>query len=201
MTVALYSGIRHYIAEARYIPSGSMLPGLQVNDRLLVEKLTLSTRSPVRGEIVIFNSPHSFDPLLKREKGPSIFKCALVNFPLFASLIGIGDPACDAYIKRVVAVGGDQVIINSRGEVILNGARTEEPYVTNFCDFKDKSFSNCKTLKALVPRGHVLVLGDNRGNSWDSRYWPGGAFLPEKEIVGRAIWRFWPLNRLGRLSS
>ena len=45
------------------------------------------------------------------------------------------------------------------------------------------------------------VLGDNRANSWDGRFWPGGAFLPEKEIIGRAFWRFWPLSTSGALTS
>ncbi|WP_320667304.1 signal peptidase I [Prochlorococcus sp. MIT 1307] len=200
LTVFLYTGIRNYIAEARYIPSGSMLPELEINDRLLIEKLTFFRRAPRRGEIVVFNSPYSFDPHLRSRKGPSTFKCALVTFPLFALLTGIGDPACDAYIKRVVAIGGDQVLINLKGEVFLNGRKTVEPYVTNFCDQLTKAFPNCKTLKARVPMGHVLVLGDNRGNSWDGRYWPGGPFLPEREILGRAIWRFWPLNRFDSLS-
>ena len=200
LTVSLYTGIRHYIAEARYIPSGSMLPGLQINDRLFVEKIALSRRPPRHGEIVVFNSPYAFDPLLRREEGPSILKCVLVNFPLFALLPGLGDPACDAYIKRVVAIGGDQVSINSKGEVALNGVRKAEPYVSNFCDLDRAAFAtSCKALKTNVPIGYVVVLGDNRSSSWDSRYWPGGPFLPEEEILGRAIWRFWPLNRFGLL--
>ena len=105
-TLALYLGIRHYVAEARFIPSGSMLPGLQIQDRLLVEKLSYATRGPKRGEIVVFNSPHAFDPALKTAGSPPTFRCALANFPLLGLIPGLSHPACDAYIKRVVAVGG-----------------------------------------------------------------------------------------------
>ena len=72
-TVGLYFGIRHYLAEARFIPSGSMLPGLQIQDRLLVEKLTYRGRKPRRGEIVVFNSPYAFDPALRSTTSPHPF--------------------------------------------------------------------------------------------------------------------------------
>ena len=101
-TFALYLGIRHYIVEARYIPSGSMLPGLQIQDRLLVEKLTYRFRRPERGEIVVFHSPYAFDPALRGPNRPSGLRCALVNLPLLGLVPGIGTPGCDAYIKRVL---------------------------------------------------------------------------------------------------
>ena len=63
-TLSIYLGIRNYVAEARYIPSGSMLPGLQIKDRLVIEKLTFRNRSPRRGEIVVFKTPYSFDRVL-----------------------------------------------------------------------------------------------------------------------------------------
>ena len=94
--VALFFVIRQFLVEARYIPSGSMLPGLQIQDRLLVEKLTYRSRAPRRGEVVVFNSPYAFDPALKNPKRPSPFRCALVNFPLLGMVPGLAEPACDA---------------------------------------------------------------------------------------------------------
>ena len=126
---ALYLGIRQYLVEARYIPSGSMLPGLQIQDRLLVEKLTYRSRSPERGEIVVFNSPYAFDPALKTPVRPSAVRCALVNLPLLGLIPGLGNPACDAYIKRVIAIGGDRVEVSPSGSVTLNGEVLDEPYV------------------------------------------------------------------------
>lgn len=198
---ALYLGIRQYLVEARYIPSGSMLPGLQIQDRLLVEKLAYRTRPPRRGEIVVFNSPYAFDPALRSAERPSAVRCGLVNLPLVGLIPGLGAPACDAYIKRVIGVGGDRVEVGPTGAVILNGEALQEPYVESNCPINDQGMSACRTLNVTVPMGSVLVLGDNRHNSWDSRFWPGGPFLPEQEILGRAVVRFWPLNRLGLLSD
>ena len=200
-TIALYFGLRHFVAEARFIPSGSMLPGLQINDRLLVEKLSYRFRKPRRGEIVVFNSPYAFDPALSSQSAPSGLRCVTANIPLIGLIPGLSHPACDAYIKRVVGVPGDQVVVNPRGEVTINGEALAEPYVSNFCRVDEQGMSRCRTLNVTVPEGHVLVLGDNRSNSWDGRYWPGGPFVPDSEILGRATWRFWPFNRSGSLGS
>ena len=199
ITLAVALGIRQFLVEARYIPSGSMLPSLQIQDRLLVEKLTYRRRQPRRGEIVVFHAPHHFDPVLSSEARHNPLRCLLVNLPLVGNLPGLASPACDAYIKRVVALPGEQVVVNPRGQVFINGQRLQEPYVNSFCPVDSQGMGPCRSLNAVVPPGHLLVLGDNRANSWDGRFWPGGAFLPRREIIGRAFWRFFPLDQTGSL--
>ena len=201
ITLAVALGIRQYLIEARYIPSGSMLPGLQIQDRLLVEKLSYRNRLPVRGEIVVFHAPHHFDPTLVSQFRPGPLGCLLVNLPLVGSLPGLQQPACDAYIKRVVGLPGERVAVDPRGRVSINGAPLAEPYVRNSCPVNKEGMGPCRSLNVVVPPNHVLVLGDNRANSWDSRFWPGGPFLPRNEIIGRAFWRFYPFNAVGGLGQ
>jgi signal peptidase I len=199
ITLAVALGIRQFLVEARYIPSGSMLPGLQIQDRLLVEKLTYLRRLPRRGEIVVFHSPHHFDPVLAAGSSGNPLRCLLVNLPLIGNLPGVAEPACDAYIKRVVALPGERVAVNPRGQVFINGQRLPEPYVSNYCPVNSQGIGPCRSLNTVVPAGHLLVLGDNRANSWDGRFWPGGPFLPGREVIGRAFWRFFPLDQTGSL--
>ena len=119
-----------------------------------------------------------------------------MSFPPMSFIPGLRDQACDAYIKRVVALPGEFVRVNSKGEVIINNKKILEPYVINYCS--ESLLNNCGEFKNLkVPEDHFLVLGDNRSNSWDGRYWPGSKFLPKKEIIGRAYFRFYPLKNFG----
>ena len=196
VTFSLYAGINNFIAELRSIPSGSMLPTLQINDRLVIEKISYRRRSPQRGEVVVFNSPYSFNKELISAPLPSGFKCAVLNFPVIHFFSGLTDRACHAYIKRVIAIGGDNVFINSEGRTVVNSELIEEPYVSNFCSTSQDGFNICRSQEITVPPRHVFVLGDNRPNSLDGRSWGS---LPESEILGRAVWRFWPLSRIGEL--
>jgi signal peptidase I len=190
---------RQLVVEARYIPSGSMLPGLQIQDRLLVEKLSYRGRSTKRGEIVVFHSPYKWNPIMKIGQKYNPIHCLPAAIPLVNQIPEISQSrqACDAWIKRVVAVSGDHVVVNPKGEVTINGTKLIEPYVQNYCKL-DQFSTGCPTIDQVVPKRKVLALGDNRSNSTDGRYW---GFLPEEEIIGRAFWRFWPLGTAGDLKS
>ena len=119
-----------------------------------------------------------------------------MSFPPMSFIPGLRDQACDAYIKRVVALPGEIVSVNSNGELIINNKLIPEPYVSYKCSLS--LFNNCGKFENIkVPEDHFLVLGDNRANSWDGRYWPGSKFLHKKEIIGKAYFRFWPLGQVG----
>ena len=192
------SSCRSYLAEPRYIPSGSMLPKLQIKDRLIIEKISLKDSLPKRGDIVVFKSPFSFDEKLislRTKPLPKKRNCFFMSFPPMSFIPGLRDQACDEYIKRVVALPGEMVSVNSKGEVLINNEIIPEPYVDLKCS--EILFSSCGEFSnQKVPKDHFLVLGDNRANSWDGRYWPGGKFLHKKEIIGKAYLRFWPLRKI-----
>ena len=176
-----------------------MLPELQVNDRLIIEKISMRNTLPKRGDIVVFKSPFSFDEKLILSRStplPNKKYCFLMSLPPMSFIPGLRDRACDAYIKRVVALPGEIVSVNSKGEVLINNKIIIEPYVTLKCS--ESLFNKCGEFTNLkVPNDHFLVLGDNRANSWDGRYWPGSKFLHKKEIIGKAYLRFWPIDKIG----
>jgi signal peptidase I len=158
LSAVLALGIRTFVAEARYIPSGSMLPTLQINDRLIIDKVSYHFSEVQRGDIVVFNPTE-----VLRQK----FK--------------------DAFIKRVIGLPGDTVEVR-RGTVFVNGEALSENYIAAEPDYVYGP--------EVVPEDQYLVLGDNRNNSYDSHYW---GFVPRDLIVGKAIVRFWPPQRLGQL--
>jgi signal peptidase I len=154
--------IRTYIAEPRFIPSESMLPTLDLGDRLVVEKVSYHFHPAQHGDIVVFEPP----PALQSQGGYT---------------------PDQAFIKRVIATAGDTIAVEG-GRVYLNGQSLQEPYI-----FEAPHY----TLRPVtVPSDRVFVMGDNRNNSNDSHVW---GFLPQSNIIGRAIFRFYPFSRLGQV--
>lgn len=178
-------GIRSFVAEARYIPSGSMLPTLQINDRLIIDKVTYRFQDPQRGDIVVFMPPETASicfgdipkPPLDGSDKASPTPDAQQNNPKLK----------DAFIKRVIGLPGDTVEVKNR-QVYVNKQPLREKYID---DAPEYEFG-----PVTVPAGKYLVLGDNRNNSCDGHYW---GFVPRENIIGKAVVRFWPLNRVGEL--
>ena len=173
--------IRFFVGELRWIPSSSMYPTLIEGDRIFVEKVTKPFRAPKRGDVIVFYPP---DETLKTD-----------FLSVMARLTGI---LCKdvAYIKRIVGLPNDKLEIKKENDnfyVYINGKKEIEPYILGESDWIDcRDDMYCGPFQ--IPDGQYFMMGDNRGNSQDSRFW---GFLPEKNIIGRAVFKFWPIPRMG----
>ncbi len=169
------------LVEPRYIPSSGMEPTLQINDRLLVEKVSYRFRKPSRGEIIIFYPPDSNE---------------------------VSD-ARKVYIKRIVGIPGDSISIQNE-KVFVNRQLLKELYINNpgtyslpidnpdlclGCFQPDKITAVNGIKSFIVPPDRYWVMGDNRNNSLDSHVF---GYLPEVNIVGRAYVRYWPVDERTR---
>jgi signal peptidase I len=150
---------------------------LNINDRVLVNKLVYDFRDPRRGEIVVFNSPPSWR----------------------------GDPSETDFIKRVIGIGGDHVICcDAQRRLIINGKSLDEPYLST--DDGPNLPASPDPFDITVPKGRLWVMGDNRFHSGDSRdqYLRSNkdimaGTIPINSVVGRAFVTFWPFGRAGWL--
>ena len=179
--------VKTFLVQAFYIPSGSMEPTMLVNDRILVQKVSYWNSDVKRGDIVVFDDPSNWLDAEESRQPHNIVQRTLETFGLF--------PTGGHLIKRVIGVGGDHVkCCDSTGHLEVNGVSLEEPYVL------DQSLTRERTFDVVVPKNHLWVMGDNRGNSADSRAHmgeAGGGFVPEANVVGKAWVRVWPWNRAG----
>jgi len=176
--------IRTFIVQAFKIPSGSMLPTLLIGDHLLVNKFQYGIRMPVTGQLLI--------PISQPQQGDII----VFRFPKDRSI---------DYIKRVIGTPGDTVEIREK-KVYVNGNAIEDPHAhlssTTVLSADASPRDNFGPI--LVPEGRFFVMGDNRDNSYDSRFW---GFVDERDILGKAFILYWswdidkPLFSLDRLSS
>lgn len=182
--------IKTFFIQAFYIPSESMEPGLVPDDKLLVQKVSYWSGEPERGDIVVFEDPGNW--LGGVPTGASN--------PLQKALEAVGlFPTGGHLIKRVVGVGGDDVACcDSEGRTTVNGQPIDEPYL------QDAGVNAEQQYAQKVPEGYLWVLGDNRGNSQDSRAHlgqAGGGFISVDAVVGKAWLRVWPFGRFGFLDG
>jgi len=169
LTVLIFLGIQTFVAQPYRVQQGSMENTLQPDQYVLVDKLTPHWATYNRGDIVVFDPPESWSS-------------------------GGGVP----FIKRVIGLPGDKVELKD-GKVFVNGVELEEPYI-----YQDSGVAQ-ETDPApggasewLVPPGQLLVMGDHRLNSADSR-----SFGPIdiSHVVGRAWLRYWPFDTFGVLPT
>jgi signal peptidase I len=168
--------LKTLVAQAFYIPSGSMLPQLQINDRVVVSKLAYRLHPPRRGDIVVFDCP-AVSCVHKQHAGEGLLR-------KLAEGIGVVQPSAEEFIKRIVGLPGETVE-GRDGVVYVDGRRLIEPYLPPNTVTSD--FAPIK-----VPAGHLWVMGDNRTNSSDSRVFGP---IPRDTVVGRTIVRVWPIPK------
>jgi signal peptidase I len=171
--------IKTFLIQAFYIPSGSMENTLMPGDRVLVQKVSYYFHDPHRGDIIVFEDPH---PGAGQNRG-------LIGgfFHWLLQGLGVQRPANEDFVKRVIGLPGDTVWAKG-GHVYVNGQRLVEPYLTQ---------STADFARVTVPPNSYFVLGDNRGNSKDSRF--GLGFVPRDKIIGKAWLIIWPPARDGQI--
>ncbi|MEM9926976.1 MAG: signal peptidase I [Cyanobacteria bacterium P01_D01_bin.50] len=181
LSIVLALSIRTFVAEARWIPSGSMEPTLHGTpnqweaDKIIVDKLSYNFSIPQRGDVVVFSPTEE----LQKEQ----FQ--------------------DAFIKRIIGLPGDKVELRG-GKVYINDkVLAEKNYLISEQITSIEVCTSAATQPFLskpqtIPADSYLVLGDNRGSSYDSRCW---GVVPRENIIGRAVLRFWPLNKVGGIDK
>lgn len=181
--------IKTYALQAFFIPSGSMENTLDINDRVLINKLVYDFRGIHRGDIVVFNGDGSWDPgSVPSNSNP--FSEFVDNL---GSMFGFGHPGA-IYVKRVIGLPGDRVICcDAQGRITVNGVPISEGSYL----FPGNVPSQI-TFKITVPSGRLWVMGDHRDISDDSRGHvgdPGGGTVPQSAVLGRVFVIIWPASR------
>ncbi len=184
IAVLLALFIRTFVVQAFKIPSGSMLPTLQIGDHLLVSKFLYGIKMPFTGTLLV--------PFKKVAQGDVV----VFRFPK--------DRSVD-YIKRVIGTPGDTVEIRDK-KVFVNGKPIVDSHahITSATILDTKSSPRDNLGPILVPEDRIFVMGDNRDNSYDSRFW---GFVDQKDVLGKAFILYWswdikkPLFSFQRLAS
>jgi signal peptidase I len=172
--------IKTFLVQAFWIPSGSMVHTLEINDRVLVNKLSYAFGDPERGDIVVFDPPFGVE-----DDSEPLLQAIVRNI---AESLGLQTPAVEDLIKRVIAVGGEELEIRD-SSVLIDGLALDEPYLDESAFMPDYG-------PVRIPEGAVFVMGDNRPRSQDSRRFGP---IETDSIVGRAFVRVWPFDRWGGL--
>jgi signal peptidase I len=187
IALGLALGIQAFIVKPYRIPSGSMLPTLHVQQRVLVNRIGTHFGSPSVGDIVVFHPPKDYGRCADQNEGQNDAGSGNSR----ACDVAQSAASSETFIKRVVGLPGDVLSIRG-GHVFRGGVRENDGYIAQCggggaCDFP---------ATIVVPRGDYYMMGDNRGASDDSRFWGP---VRKSWIIGRAFFSYWPPGRIGFL--
>jgi signal peptidase I len=182
VALGLALGIQAFLVKPFRIPSESMVPTLEIGQRVLVDRLTKNFGDYERGDVLVFKPP----------AGADNNSCGVEPPPERSPCPRPTDDRSDTnFIKRVVGVGGDRLSVRG-GRVYINGRAEKEPYAR-----PDDSCQICNLPEAItIPEDHYFMMGDNRGASADSREWGP---VPKDWVIGQAFATYWPVDRIGTL--
>lgn len=183
MALVAVSFVRTFVVQAYYIPSESMVPQLEVGDRVLASKISLRLHDPRRGDLIVFDCPPKA-PCPKELEGSAVGDLG----QWVMESLGVRPPSTDEYIKRVIGIGGEAVQARD-GLLYVDGRQLIEPYLP-----KEVTTSDFGPVE--VPKGELWVMGDNRAQSLDSRVF---GTIKIDTVVGRAVTRIWPFGRMAFL--
>lgn len=189
IAVLLVVLLRAFVMQSFHVPSGSMEPTIMPGDRVVVTKI--GAGEVERGDVIVFDGTDTF---AAADRTPFASDGVIGRtLSAIASTLSI-DLGEQDFLKRVAGVGGDRVTCTPDDGLQVDGQPVDEPWLepgTTACD---------TPFDVTVPQGRLFVLGDNRGDSADSRAHlgdPGGGMVPVDDVVGHVAWRYWPLDRIG----
>ncbi|MEX1006109.1 MAG: signal peptidase I [Acidimicrobiia bacterium] len=173
--------IKTFVVQPFYIPSGSMIPTLLVDDRVMVSKVSYLLGEPERGDVIVFENPYA--PEIEES-----FPEAVVRSTLEA--LGIRTSVNDDLIKRVVGLGSETIEIRNN-QLFIDGVVLDEAYLQTgvaMADFGPRA----------IAEDELFMMGDNRNESSDGRVFGP---IPSDDVIGKAVFRIWPVDRLGAVDG
>ena len=182
VALGLALGIQAFLVKPFRIPSESMVPTLSIGQRVLVNRVSARFSDPERGDVTVFKPPKGADDNACGVRKPADMACARPTE-------GRSDTN---FIKRVVGLPGERLkVVNNR--VYINGRKQDEPFVSKGTPCEQL----CNLSKEItIPKDHYFMMGDNRGESADSREWGP---VPKKWLIGQAFVTYWPPKKIGTL--
>jgi signal peptidase I len=186
--LGLAVAIQAFVVKPYRIPSGSMLPTLHINQRVLVNRIGTHLSAPHVGDIIVFHPPKNY---AQGCVNPSEGENQAGQDGAQACDVVWAGRSSETFIKRVVGLPGDRISVRG-GHVIRNGVAENDSYIVPCGGGSSCNFPGTIT----IPRGDYYMMGDNRPDSEDSRFWGP---VPKNWIIGKAFLTYWPPDRIGFL--